>query len=333
MISIIVPVFNVAPYLRQCLESILAQTYRDLDVIVVDDGSTDRCGQICDEYACRDDRVRVWHTENRGLSSARNLGLDQARGTYISFIDSDDWIEPDAMETLLSAMIQADADIAVGGRCKEYADGSRSQQKTSDTVQVFHGQDILSAYAAGKFRDAMWNKLYHAGCFDGIRFPDGRNYEDVATTWRLMKSLAENGGKIAVVPKTLFHFRMRKSSISHTKTYGNIVDLWKACMERYTALAAFQDSLLPFCLYSIAHMWLHYSSFSKDDKLRAAETIQEMQSFSKSHFHHVMEGKYSVSVKSVCFLSRSKAPLVMWLCCCGGKLLSAIKKNKRKMYD
>ena len=101
MISVIVPVYNVEPYLRKCLDSIIGQTYKDLEIIIIDDGSTDCSGKICDEYEERDGRLKVFHTENKGLSAARNLGLDNATGDWIGFVDSDDWIEPDMYEVLL----------------------------------------------------------------------------------------------------------------------------------------------------------------------------------------------------------------------------------------
>ncbi len=113
MISIIVPVYKDEPYLRQCVDSILNQTYRDIEVLLIDDGSPDRCGEICDEFAKKDQRIRVFHTENKGLSAARNLGLREAKGEYIGFVDSDDWIEPDMYEVLLKRMQETGADISV----------------------------------------------------------------------------------------------------------------------------------------------------------------------------------------------------------------------------
>ena len=104
MITIIVPVFNVEQYLPKCVDSIINQTYSNLEILLIDDGSQDRCGEICDEYAKKDSRIQVFHTKNRGLSVARNLGLQEAKGEYIGFVDSDDWIEPDMYEVLLSKM-------------------------------------------------------------------------------------------------------------------------------------------------------------------------------------------------------------------------------------
>lgn len=114
MISVIVPVYKVAPYLRQCVDSIINQSFDDLEILLIDDGSPDQCGEICDEYAAKDSRVRVFHTENKGLSAARNLGLQKATGEYIGFIDSDDWIEPDMYEVLLRKDTPAGSPLLAG---------------------------------------------------------------------------------------------------------------------------------------------------------------------------------------------------------------------------
>ncbi len=122
MISVFVPVYRVENYLEKCLDSITGQTYTDLEILLIDDGSPDRCGEICDRYADVDHRIQVFHTENHGLSSARNLGLEHAKGEYIGFVDSDDWIEPDMFARLLAAIEDNNADIAVCGRVMEYPD-------------------------------------------------------------------------------------------------------------------------------------------------------------------------------------------------------------------
>ena len=129
MISIIVPVYNVESYLRKCLDSILAQTYRDLEILVVDDGSTDGSGAICDEYAGKDDRIKVFHTENKGLSCARNLGLDSANGDWIGFVDSDDWIELDMYEVLLRKAEKTGADVVECGVYEEHSDETIKREK------------------------------------------------------------------------------------------------------------------------------------------------------------------------------------------------------------
>ena len=121
-ISVVVPVYKVEPYLRKCLDSIVNQTYRDLEIILIDDGSPDNCGRICDEYAERDARIRVVHQENSGLSAARNAGLKLVSGSYIGFVDSDDWIEPDMYSYLLGNALEYQADIAVCSRTEQHMD-------------------------------------------------------------------------------------------------------------------------------------------------------------------------------------------------------------------
>jgi len=332
MISVVVPVYNVEAYLPECLDSILNQTYRDIEIILVDDGSTDRCGEICDEYARRDARIRVFHTNNRGLAVARNLGLEHVRGSYVSFIDSDDWIEPDSMEKLLNAVVQYNADIAVGKVCREYIGHSDKFQKEEGGIRIDRGEAILSAYINGQYKTYVWNKLYHANCFEDIQFPVGCNYEDVSTTWRLMKKLSCNGGVVVVLAETLFHYRIRKSSIAHTKSLKNIVDYWRAHHDKFERLPDYRKKLLPSCIIAIGRMWAHYYSFSQDEKLQASEPMTKMQSFINEHFHSVIRGDYNYMIKAICILCRFRSPLVMWLCHWGNRLRRAIMKIEGKMY-
>ena len=135
MISVIVPVYNVKPYLRKCLDSIINQSYRDLEILIIDDGSTDGSGDICDEYR-KDDRIKVFHTENRGLSAARNLGLDSASGDWIGFVDSDDWIEPDMYEVLIRKGEETGADVVECGSLFEYPT-TRPSKVLSQKLNLF----------------------------------------------------------------------------------------------------------------------------------------------------------------------------------------------------
>ena len=325
LVSVIIPVYNVSRYLPQCLESVLNQTYKELEIIIVNDGSTDDSGLKCEEYAGKDSRIRVFHTEHRGLAASRNLGIDNAKGSFILFVDSDDWIELHTIDTLVRTSVRTGADVVVARNCFEYvgktvhskAGKKRKVGQIVDLdengrqVQVFQGNDILTAYVNGEFRDLAWNKLYRAELFSEIRFPDGRNYEDVGTTWRLMKILSETGGTAAVWPEELFHFRMRKGSITHTMTMDNIADCWTSHYERYEGLADYRDLYIGSCFVAVGRMWMNYSRFSGEEKRRAAATVREMQSFSRKIRHKVMGGKYPRYVKMVCLLSQSRTPLVM----------------------
>ena len=186
MISVIVPIYRVEPYLRQCVKSILDQTYRDIEVLLIDDGSPDRCGEICDEYARKDNRVRVFHTENQGLSAARNLGLREAKGEFIGFVDSDDWIEPDMYEVLLKRMQDTGADIGVSGFYYDYLNTS----ECSPCIEtVYDSVGAVEALICGDLRNQVMNKLWSRKTAMLLRFPEGRVYEDIFSVYKVLMHL------------------------------------------------------------------------------------------------------------------------------------------------
>ena len=182
LLSIVVPVYNVEPYLRRCIDSILAQTFTDFELILVDDGSPDGCGMICDTYAQQDPRIRVIHKENGGLSDARNAGLDIAQGRYIGFIDSDDTVSPHMYERLIFLLEHHDADIASTGF--QNLDQNReilARYPQLSQPKVYHREDYIQNF----YPDIKWeiyasacNKLYRRSIFDHLRYPVGKLYED-----------------------------------------------------------------------------------------------------------------------------------------------------------
>lgn len=225
MISVIVPVYNVEPYLRECLDSIINQTYCDLEILIIDDGSTDGSPQICEEYREKDERIRVFHTENRGQSAARNLGLDNARGDWIMFVDSDDYVSPDFCAIPHQTALKHGADLVIFGRKrvgwpnppeeKEHPSGVLTWQEG-----VEHG------------RPAPWNKLYQCDLFRGIRYPEGRVFEDFATTHRLVYA----ANRIVRIDTPLYYYRYREDSTSRRKDDRVFNDLYLAHLERYQFL-------------------------------------------------------------------------------------------------
>lgn len=213
MISVIVPVYKVEPYLRRCVDSILAQTYADFELILVDDGSPDNCGAICDSYAEQDARVRVIHQENGGLSAARNAGIEAAQGEYLTFIDSDDLITVDCLEILYLTLNKAGADIAVGDM-QTFEDGEdvcTQVQPGEEVPTVMSGREAcLSIYRMdGKVPVMAWGKLYKAGLFEGIRYPVGMIHEDDATTPKLLY----RAKKVTLTSDRLYCYRQRQGSI------------------------------------------------------------------------------------------------------------------------
>ena len=209
MISIIVPIYKVEQYLKECVESILMQSYTDFELILVDDGSPDNCGSICDDYAKVDDRIRVIHKVNGGLSDARNAGLKVARGDHIGFVDSDDWIEPDMYECLYNACIENGADITICGFYRDFKDKSITNVKFKK--EVFSGDTAVRKLIDGsQIQDHAWTKLYKADLWRGIEYPFGKSYEDIRTTYKTFLK----AGRVCTVPKALYHYRQRSGSIS-----------------------------------------------------------------------------------------------------------------------
>ncbi len=181
LLSVIVTAYNIEAYIERGVLSVCGQTYRNLEIIVVDDGSTDRTGEICDELAAADPRVSVIHKENEGPAQARNVGITKAHGNYIGYVDGDDWIDPDMYEKLLSALIDQKADIAVC-RYRQVAH-DHTIDGSLDRAVLFEGQEALAAYVEEReefqIQNAAWNKLYRREILDNVSFPAGKWYEDI----------------------------------------------------------------------------------------------------------------------------------------------------------
>ena len=188
-ISIIVPVYNVEKYLRKCLDSILAQTFSDFELFLVDDGSTDRSGEICDQYAQSDPRIRVIHQENAGQAVARNRALDVMQGEYVAFVDSDDFIHPQMMEVLLKHAERTNATISVCGYASADAETVQRYEEESFDPDVYSGKDFLRKCLLNNEDKKCWvlcDKLFHKSCFAQIRMPAGRVYEDNAVIYQIL---------------------------------------------------------------------------------------------------------------------------------------------------
>lgn len=214
LISIIVPIYKTEAYLEKCVDSILCQTYKNLEVILVDDGSPDGSGEICERYAQADSRVKVIHKPNGGLSDARNAGLDVMTGQYVGFVDSDDWIEPTMYETLLLLLEQYDADMAFGGVADDVLHGDTiTTVKTSNYGDTPYAEDKLSAmhrYFHGSW--AAWDKLYRAELFDGIRYPVGEINEDEAIVLHLL----ERCRRVCYTNEIFYHYMHREGNATIT---------------------------------------------------------------------------------------------------------------------
>ena len=212
LISVIVPVYKVQAYLDRCVKSIVAQTYENLQIILVDDGSPDACPIKCDAWAKRDERVLVIHKKNGGLGSARNAGLEIASGKLVSFIDSDDWIAPSFYEKLYAVLTEHDADIAECNWVQCHKFPCEVECNQTDAVCAVTPQEAISQLMHdGKFRQVAWNKLYRRSTIEGIDFPEVRAHEDEGWTYRAFG----NAKKLVKLDAFLYFYFQNDESIMH----------------------------------------------------------------------------------------------------------------------
>ena len=213
-VSIIVPIYNVEKYLRECVDSILAQTHKDIEVILVDDGSPDNCGKICDDYSKKDSRIKVVHKPNGGLSSARNAGLDVATGDYIMFIDSDDFIDSNMVEFLLGTKRKTSADIVCCGMSR-YRDGALyiiPETTSKNDIEVYDKITALKKLVLTDVDCSSCNKLYAKELINEIRFKVGRNNEDKPFLFELYQKC----NAVAYTNKVFYYYRVTEGSITNT---------------------------------------------------------------------------------------------------------------------
>lgn len=224
LIGIIIPVYNVENYIERCIQSVIRQTYHNLEIMLVDDGSTDASGKICEQYARKDKRIKVIHKKNGGLSEARNTGMKATTADYIAFIDSDDYVGKRYVQYLAGILFRNNADMAICGYYRGSRDTFPERKKYRGKVQCFDSETMLKNWH-GKYKHietSACNKLYKKSLFteNEIYYPDGYFYEDVQTTHLLVKKAK----KIVVINEKLYYYYQRKESIMHTISDKKIRD-------------------------------------------------------------------------------------------------------------
>lgn len=233
LLSVIVPVYNVESYLPRCIDSILAQTYGNLEILLVDDGSKDASGRICDEYARKDPRIRVFHKGNGGQSSARNLALEEARGDYITFVDSDDWLEEEAYRPMLALAREENVKLVCAGRYDVSArTGERKLGLCPAKREVLTAEEMLGRLFTWDGCDSSpCDKIFHRSLFADIRFPSRASCEDVAILYRLV----EAAGRTAMLDKPIYNYYHRPGSTSSS-----------ALSERTFYFEEYTETILPY---------------------------------------------------------------------------------------
>lgn len=301
-ITIIVPVYKVEPYIRRCVESLIGQTHQRIEVILVDDGSPDNCGAICDEFSKSDSRITVIHTENKGVYSARNKALDVATGDYLMFVDSDDWVEPDFCEKALKLALENNVQM-VAFMYNDVFEG-RDHSITEKRPVVLHETGYMEASEAVRhliLRDSpiasyLYNKIFKRSLFDGFRFPEGRVLQDQAVTYLMML----RAGRIYVSNAVLYNYLQHPGSITDTTYYSS---------KMFASLFAIWQERLPilrqYCPENVHHQIMQLADLSvsgllymrpDSDSVQIRNKMQEFLSANKADLLH-RGGKRSTLVK------------------------------------
>lgn len=221
LITIVVPVYKVEQYLEKCINSIINQTYENLEIILVDDGSPDNCGKMCDEYAEKDTRIKVLHKKNGGLSDARNAGIEIAKGRYISFVDSDDYITEDYVEFLYNLLLDNEVKVSICSHTVIY-DTGLTLEKATNEYNVIPAKTAIERILYDEGLDtSAWAKLYETALFKDIKYPKGKLFEDSATTCKIL-SLCD---KVAIGSESKYFYLIRNNSITKTSFSHNKMDL------------------------------------------------------------------------------------------------------------
>lgn len=294
LLSVIVPVYNVEQYLPRCVDSILAQTYPNLEIILVDDGAQDASGKICDDYAARDPRIRVIHKENGGLSSARNAGLDAARGEYLAFVNSDDWIEPDAYEAMLALARKYGEKLVCAGRYD--VDGRTGQRQLGLCPQK--EERITGEEMAGRI--FLWDgcdssacdKLYHRSLFRELRYPEGKVCEDVPVTYRI----ALQAEQVVLCDKPFYNYFHRPDSITTAAVSENSFHFSQHTAEIYPYIRdnhpKIEAQARYFRVRSLSHILLLLDQEREEVRIRFLKQYRSSRKALREHTWFILHSPY-----------------------------------------
>lgn len=280
LISIIVPAYNVEKYIEQCIDSILCQTYQHIEIILIDDGSKDSTGSICDLYAKKDKRIRVIHKENTGLSSVRNLGIKLAKGDYIGFVDSDDVISTDMFEKLFTNLMATNSDIAI---CNYQIIDEKNQKREKGfysfekKIEILQNKEIYDLiFLEARYGIVAWNKLYRRQVFAGINYPEGKRHEDNY----IIHKILGNAKRICCSGDIGYFYRIRKDSITSNISKENYDEDLEATYERILYFEEIKEEKYlnkSVCEYLSRIISIYYMALRiwKNDKVYREQLIEK----------------------------------------------------------
>lgn len=289
LISVIVPVFNVNRYLKKCVDSITSQSFSNLEIIIVDDGSTDDSGKIADELQQNDGRIRVFHKPNGGLSSARNFGIDVAKGRYLAFVDSDDYLEHDFLKELYCELKYNNAEISICGVNYVLENGKRYEKHNKGKRIKMNFREAFQDMCCGNnFDMAVWNKLFDASLFSNIRFPVGKLSED----YYILYKLIEKANVISFTPLHLYNYLQRKNSISNNKKIN--FDFLYAALEQLEYIEKKYKELYEYALFATCSSYLTVYDFHLKSKVKPTQNfVRESKNYINKNLKYLIERKFN----------------------------------------
>lgn len=281
-ISIIIPIYNVQKYLSECLDSLLEQTYTEWEALLVDDGSTDDSGKICEKYALKDSRFRVIHKKNGGAASAKNVGLDQIEGEYVGFIDSDDYVERTWLEKVMKVIINRNADIVEFNFDKVFRTGSKEENCYLYKEKEFTAEQYLAQYLTNWSSSLFWNKIVSASLVKKIRFrKERRCIDDEFFTYKVIS----DAHKIVQINDVLYHYRQRASSAVQNKKnqLQKTEDALEVLVERYKWICEKFPNLRNNYLSHDVNIMFYFAGFS-----HTKQTVKKFRSISRYYLYQVI---------------------------------------------
>lgn len=320
-ITVIIPVYNVEKYIGKCLESVLNQTYKNIEVIIIDDGTKDNSGIICDDYAKKDLRIKVIHQKNQGLSGARNTGLKTAIGDYITFLDSDDFIDEKMLEEMLLALKKNNADIVECGTIYCNEDETYIRENTKDEVKVYKNEyQIKELVFSGNITTTSWGKLYKKELFKDFEFPLGKYHEDTFTTYKLLHL----SSKTVVLNQSFYYYRQVNGSIMNSKFNIKHLDAVEAVVKRsqfiekyYSKYKKYEYANIVYSCCKVYERMILEDFCNKSIILKLQELIRE----NLIYFYFYSKSKKSTKIfASICFINMNLCKILY------NFILSKVKK-------
>lgn len=310
VVSILVPAYNVEQYIGICLESIITQTYRQLQVVIVDDGSTDSTGEICDKYASKYSFIDAYHIKNGGVANARNVLLSKAEGDFILFVDADDWIDPEMISNMVDISLKYSSDITVCGHIVDDSDNTGHTTIVKDeNIIIWNQKECIEKFLRHKeLNGSLWNKLIRRDLFDGIQFDKRISYgEDALVIWEVLKK----SEIVAITNSKYYHYRINNNSISHQR-FGK-----KKIGSHYVWEHFYNDTLVSFpehqllakANFAVSDFWLLY--FASMDGYAQDKSIKQFRKNVKDNIKLIYDLSLLSNIKIIAAITLAYAyPLI-----------------------